>query len=256
MPQRAHQIMGVLEGIKSFHYLHGFLQEQYRLVSPGDLFNPNPRCLFHNIPVLHINSFLEHNHHMKEFLPQYEIDYNIKIITNDQSKQFTEVFLNKYFFNIFLYCSNYKNNFNCKMHPYPQFWADLAEIVYRWQSDIRPLCVNVVGADYDFDLTNDVYKLLLDKKIETKILINFDFTNIIEVLRQSDFVICYESGMGVLADCMKVPCVEIFRCQGGTRDDHLFHQLGPFNLDNINKTFFPMFYDDTLKDIEKKLKND
>jgi hypothetical protein len=66
-------------------------------------------------------------------------------------------------------------------------------------------------------------------------------------------LVTYESGMGMIADVTKTPCIEIFRCQGGTRDDKAFPYLGPINPDGINKRFFPFFYDDDIESIRRKL---
>jgi len=254
LPQRAHQILGCLEGMSSFKYVPDWNHERYILVEPGDLMNPNPRCLFNGVPVLHVNSFLENNIHMENFLPQYPIDYDIDLITSLESVKFAENFLDKDQFNLFVYCSNYQNNINCKMHPDPIFWADLAELIFSWQSPGKPLKVNVFGADYDMDLSKDLFEELRRRKIDSQLCINFQFKNVIEIIRQSDFVCCYESGMGQISGVVKTKFIEIFRCQGGTRNDKNFPYLGPFPLDSIGNRFWPFFYDDTIGNIAGKLK--
>lgn len=252
-PQRAHQIQPVLKGIKSFKYIDGLVQSKYRMIDPIDLLDPDPKSLFNGMPVLHINSFLEHGIHINKYLSKYPAIYDIDLNTPEKSHIFAENNINNDYFNIFLYCSNYNNNRNCKMHPDPKFWVKLCELIHSWRGSTKPLKINIGGADYDSDLTNDVYEFLQRKKIESTRYINSNFEDMIELIRNSDFCCCYESGIGMVSDVVKTPCLEIFRYQGPPRDDKLFPFLGAINPESFGNRFFPMFYDDSLEDISKKL---
>jgi hypothetical protein len=252
-PQRSHQILGSLEGMISFRYLHGCNTDRYFLIDPENIFNPNPRCLFAGMPVLHINSWLESNIHMQHFLPQYSINYDIQLNTSDDTKKIVEKLVDKEKFNILLYSSNYRNNINCKMHPNLDFWLELSHIVHEWKNSGKKLHIDIVGADYDSDLTQDIYEEAKEKNIDISIHINRDFHQIIELIRNSNFVITYESGIGMIADVVKTPCLEIFRCQGGGRNDQQFPYLGPINPEGIWKRFYPFFYSDTIDAIENRL---
>jgi hypothetical protein len=139
------------------------------------------------------------------------------------------------------------------MHPNLDFWLELSHIVHEWKNSGKKLHIDIVGADYDSDLTQDIYEEAKEKNIDISIHINRDFHQIIELIRNSNFVITYESGIGMIADVVKTPCLEIFRCQGGGRNDQQFPYLGPINPEGIWKRFYPFFYSDTIDAIENRL---
>jgi len=253
-PRRSHQMLGCLEGMISFDYLNEIDFAPYILKQVYDPRRPTPDILYEGIPVLHINSFLEHNKNIEEFMPAYPCDYEIELKTNAESKEWAKNKLDKNNFNIVLYCSNYENNKNCNVQPNPEFWAELAILCYGWQAPNKSLKIFTIGASYDANLTEHTTAKLLEMGYDVELLLDQDFYNIIDLIRNSDFVATYESGMGMIADVTKTPCLEIFRCQGDTRDDKIFPYLGPINPMGIGKRFFPFFYDDEIKDIRRKLK--
>jgi len=252
-PQRSHQIMHCLEGMGSFEYIPGFEYDHYWLKQVEDLRKPPVDCLCRGIPVLNVNSFLESNQSLENFMPDFPAKYDIELITKQEHKQTAEEKINKDQTNIILYSSSYRNNINCRNHPYPHFWVDVAQLVYDWRGFTKPLKIYVIGASYDLDLTHDVHKLCGEKNIEAELLIDNSFPMLIEMIRRSDFVIGYESGFGMIADCLNIPQLHMIRYQGGIRDDKRFPYLGPINPDDIGKTYWPCFYDEEYGDIKQKL---
>jgi len=252
-PQRSHQIMGCLEGMKSFEYIGGFDYSRYWLVNIEDLLIPPLYGTFRKIPVLHINSFLETNQHIDTFMPNCPVNYNIKINTTIEAIEWSKKLINSENYNILLYTSNYKNNIECKTHPDPQYWVDLSLLCYEFSGSEKPLNIYVVGAQYDADLTIDTYNKLEKMGINTKILLNEDFYNIIELIRNVDHVISYESGLSMISDCLHTPLFHIIRCQGGERDDKKFPFLGPINPSGFNIRYWPIFYDESIEEIRRKI---
>lgn len=251
-PQRSHQIMGCLDGMIGFEYVSGLDYYKYWLKNVDDPRTPPEDSLFNNIPVLYLNSFLETNKHMDIFMKNFPIVYDINISTNDDAIKIanSRIDINK--FSVILYCSNYQNNINCNMFPDPNFWANLVEFCCS-MSDKTPY-IFIIGATYDMDLSKDVHEAIKSKNIDCNLYINNSLYSIIEILRRSNLVITYESGWGMISDALKVPCLEIFRCQGGDRDDKSFPFLGPINPEGIGKRFFPFFYDDDIDSIKNKIK--
>lgn len=253
-PMRSHQIDGCLDGLKSFDYISGFKYCDFWLKNINDLLSPPKDILFNGMPVLHINSFLETNKNINEYLPSANLIYDINIHTNNEAKIWSENIDSNYF-NIVLYTSNYKNNINCNNHPDPNFWVDSTLLTYGIRKDDRPLCVYVTGASYDADLTMDCYNILMGKGIYSKLLLDEDFHKIIEVIRKSDFVIAYESGLAMIADVVKTPLLHMIRYQGGDRDDKKFPYLGPINPQGIGNRYWPIFYDEEVDAVKEKLEN-
>ena len=254
-PRRSHQIMGCLEGMVSFDYLSEIDFAPYILKQVHDPRHPTPEILYDGFPVLHINSFLEHNKHIEDFMPAYPCDYNIDLKTNRESDEWARAMLGEETFNLVLYCSSYQNNRNCNVHPEPGFWAELAVLCHSWRASGRPLKVFVIGASYDSDLTQHTFSKLKEMGVSSKLLLDQNFYNIIDLIRNADFVAAYESGMGMIADVTKTPCLEIFRYQEGTRNDKAFPYLGPINPEGLGNRFFPFFYDDEISDIKRGLKD-
>lgn len=252
-PQRSHQLIGCLKGMNSFEYIGGFDYHDYWLNNIDDIRFPQLDCTFKNIPVLHINSFLETGHNIEEFMPNYKANYNIEINTNDDSKKWSEENINKEYYNIVLYTSNYNNNINCNVHPDPEYWTKLALLNYEFSGSEKPLFIYVIGASYDEDLTKDTFKNIQKLKIKSRLLLNENFYNIIELIRNINSVVTYESGFAMIADCFKIPLFHVIRQQGGVRDDKKFPFLGPINPDGLWNRYWPIFYDDTLEQIKNKL---
>ena len=253
LPQRSHQILGCLEGMKSFNYIQGVDYSHYWLMNINDLIEPPHFTTYNGMPVLHINSFLETGKHLDEFMPKYKARYDININTNEESIYFVTQNINTDFYNILLYTSSYENNINCKVHPDPKFWADLTNLCYDFNNSEKPLNVYVVGASYDSDLTVDTCNELKKMGVSCEVLIDEAFYHIIDFIKQVDFVIAYESGLAMIADCVKTHLFHIIRCQGGERDDKTFPFLGPINPMGIYKRYWPIFYDESIEDINKKL---
>ena len=253
-PQRSHQIHGCLDGMKSFEYIKGFEYYQYWLKNINDIRTPPHNSMFNNMPVLHVNSFLETGQHIDSFMPNYPAIYDVNIKTNQDAEIWSEQNINQEYCNIILYTSSYENNISCQVHPDPQYWADLALLCYEVNGSNKPLNVYCIGASYDADLTMDTYKKLVEMKIKAELLLDQDFYNIIELIRNIDVVICYESGFAMIADCLNVPLYHIIRCQGGDRKDKEFPFLGPINPEGFYKRYWPIFYDETIDEIEKKIR--
>ncbi len=127
------------------------------------------------------------------------------------------------------------------MHPDPVFWADLAQSISDWQSPKKPIKIHIFGANYDSDLTIDVYNEIKNRNVCCELFLDKLFFNVIEMIRGMDFVATYESGFGQIADVLKVPCLEIFRNQGGTRNNKLFPYLGPISPEGFDNRFWPFF---------------
>ena len=252
-PQRSHQIMGCLDGMQSFEYISGFEYSSYWLSNIYDLRMPPPCSIFRNIPVLHINSFLETNQNIDDFMPDYPAKYDIKIITNEESINWSKNKINKDKYNILLYTSSYANNIHCNVHPDPQYWVDLSLLAYEFSGSEKPLKIFVTGASYDADLTKDTYERIKELKIQTELLLDQDFYYIIEFIRNADFVVSYESGLAMLADCFHTNLFHVIRYQGGDRDDKTFPFLGPINPKGIWKRYWPVFYDEKIEDIKDKI---
>jgi hypothetical protein len=252
-PQRSHQIMGCLEGMKSFEYIKGFEYYSYWLQNIEDLRFPPLSSTFKNMPVIHINSFLETNRNINEFMPKHPAKYDIKIITNDESAVQWAQEKTKDNYNILLYTSSYTNNINCNVHPDPQYWVDMALLAYEFGGSDKPLKVFVTGASYDSDLTEDTYKRLKELNIKTELLLDQHFYKIIEIIRNVNFLVSYESGLAMIADVFHTPLFHVIRYQGGDRDDKRFPFLGPINPDGIWKRYWPIFYDENLDDIRHKI---
>jgi len=249
-PRRSHQIMGCLKGMVDFQYIKGIDYRDYWLVQIEDLLNPPPESLYDGVPVLYINSFLETNRNLSEFMPDVPIDYDIEITTDPGSIHWAKQTVGSDHYHIVLYCSNYSNNINCKMFPEPDFWSDMAQLCHAWQGSNLPLHVSVIGATYDQDLSKDVFDMLTERGVSCDLMLDNSFYRVIELIRHTNFVVTYESGMGMIADALKTPCAEFFRCQGGERDDKAFPFLGPINPAGIWNRFFPFFYDDTVETVK------
>ena len=97
-PQRSHQIMGCLQGMNSFEYIDGFDYSSYWLKNINDLTSPPNSSLFRNIPVLHINSFLESGIELKEFMPSIPISYDIEILTKEEAKRWSKENIDQNYF--------------------------------------------------------------------------------------------------------------------------------------------------------------
>jgi len=242
-PMRSHQLMGCLHGMRSFDYIGGFEYAQYWRVQVEDLRSPPIRSLFQGTPVLHINSWPESGRSLTEFMPSFPCRYDIEITTNKDARDWASRALSGRYDNIFLYTSSYRNNINCNNHPDPAFWADAAMMAHDWSGSSSPPRVFLVGAAYDADLTMDTHELLSDMGVETRLVLDEDLYNVIELLRESDLSIAYESGFAMLGDCMRVPSLWFIRCQGGDRDDRYFPHSGAVNPDGLGRWMFPFFYD-------------
>lgn len=254
IPQRSHQIFGCLDGMKTFEYISGFEYYKYWLVNMDDLRMPPLYGTFNKMPVLHINSFLETGQHINTFMPNYPANYNINIKTNIEAENWAKEKIDKNCYNILLYTSNYNNNKNCNVHPDPNYWVDLSLLCYDFAGSAKLLTVYVTGASYDSDLTIDTFNELINRGVKAELLLDNDFYNIIEIIRKVDHVIAYESGLAMIADCLKTPLFHIIRCQGGERDDKKFPFLGPINPDGIWERYWPIFYDENIYDIKEKIK--
>lgn len=252
-PQRSHQILGCLDGMRTFEYIGGFEYYFYWLVNMDDLRLPPSNGTFQNMPVLHINSFLETNQHIDTYMPSYPANYNIEIKTDDEAVEWARNKINTDYYNLLLYTSNYTNNINCNVHPDPQYWVDLALLAYEFSGSEKPLKVSVTGASYDSDLTEDTYKRLLEMNIEADLLLDQNFYYIIEFIRNADILVSYESGLAMVADCFHTPLYHIIRYQGGDRDDKRFPFLGPINPDGIWERYWPIFYDESIEQIKEKI---
>lgn len=252
-PQRSHQLMGCLRGMKSFGYVGGFEYGNYWLVNVDDLRQPPPRSLFNGVPVLHINSWPESGHSMTEFMPNIPFRYDIDITTNETAAEWASGTLRGSYNNIFLYTSSYRNNLNCNNHPDPDFWIQAALRAHEWSGSDLPPRVFMVGATYDADLTMDTYRHLREMGVMTSLVLDEDIYSVIELLRGCDLSLCYESGFAMLGDCMRVPSLWFIRCQGGNRDDHYFPYSGAVNPEGLGKWMFPFLYDQDLNDMDGML---
>ncbi len=252
-PQRSHQIFGCLDGMKSFEYISGFEYYKYWLANIDDLRFPPLYSTFNNMPVLHINSFLETSQHIDSFMPNYKANYNIQLKTNNEAISWAQNKIDNNNYNILLYTSSYNNNINCKVHPDPQYWSDLTLLCYEINNSLKPLHVFVTGATYDSDLTVDTYNKLKELGIRSTLLLDENFYNIIEIIRNVDHVIAYESGFAMIADCLHTNLYHIIRYQGGGRDDKKFPFLGPINPKGFYNRYWPIFYDENIKQIKEKL---
>jgi hypothetical protein len=248
-PMRSHQLMGCLRGMRSFEYIGGFEYYKYWLRQVNDLRSPPPDATFNGIPVLHVNSWPESGLSISEFMPDFPCQYDLEITTSELAEGWASKMLSGEFCNIFLYTSSYQNNINCDNHPDPKFWADTALLGHEWIGSDLPPRVFMVGARYDADLTMDTHDLLLDMGVETKLVLDEDLYNVIEVLRGSDLSIAYESGFAMLADCMRIPSFWFIRHQGGDRDDKFFPYCGSVNPLSLGKWVFPFFYDQDFDDV-------
>lgn len=234
-PRRGHQLCNLLPGFKYFTYINMNINK-YFLIDPIDFINANKASLFDNIPVFHINSFLESNINYKDVMPNIPIDYNIEFILPQSICN-----INKENFNIVLYTSNYRNNRICDVLSSKESWVDIIELVYNEININKDLFVYVVGANYDADLTIDTYNELCKRKIKSYILLNDKFFNIINLIKNANLLITYESGLGIVGDVTKTPTIMARRRQLGRNDEYILH-TGLINPDSfINYRFFEFF---------------
>lgn len=254
-PKRSHQIFGCLEGMSSFDYIRGFEYYRYWLVNFDDIRTTSLYGTFNKMPVLHINSFLETGQHIDTFMPNYPANYDIKLNLPEENQDWAKKQLNENYYNILLYTSSYNNNINCKTHPDPKYWADLALLSYEFSESEKPLCVHLTGASYDADLTIDTHNELKNRKINSILHVDQEFKNMMALTKFVDFLVCYESGFAMIADCFKTKMFHVIRCQGGDRDDKKFPFLGPINPEGIWNRYWPVFYDETIEQIREKICN-
>ena len=172
LPHRAHQLVGMIDGINNITYMLIPDLSKYDRIDPISMINPNPKCLYKGIPFIPTNSFIEANIHLNNFMIEAPVNYNIKInVENEYEKQVKQI-ISKNDANIFLYTGSMKTHLDHNHHPDPHFWNCLSITAAQYFFKNKQICIHLCGAEYDIDLIYKVAYQLCDYNMKFILHIN------------------------------------------------------------------------------------
>lgn len=157
--------------------------------------------------LIELNSRLEQGTRIEDVLPEYDVDFDYPIDYPDEAKSFTKLIKEGMGGKLYLfYTSSIAGNRNwCKGTWEPRDWVRLAEIIH----DETGNRILLMGAQWDAGYSHII------KTIDRRDVIqNFaGKTNIAEalgLLRESNFLVGFLSGLVILATRFRIPCVSFW----------------------------------------------
>lgn len=170
------------------------------------------------------NSFLEKGKRIEDWLPQYKINWQIMDEFNWLPKEIefgnTMKEMGKYA--VFFMGSNEGNTTNGHNRNglwSPDDWVDLGEQIYK----IYGLKIVVVGADYDLSyFNNNILKKVINKSYWINMIGKLHICNTFAICKNSNFVISYQSGIGIVSHYLGKPVVIFWRPKGNSTSPHTY----------------------------------
>jgi len=159
--------------------------------------------------VLLPNCTLERGIRIEEWLPDYEVNWNVM-----DHFRFEEMeMIDKHYIVFFL--SSTQNNtiagHNRNSLWTPEQWVELGRRIQKQFG--YSICV--VGADYDISYYSDyVAPLLPDYDYWFNYIGRFDIEQTFAIIKNARFVVSYQSGIGIVANYMNVPVAMFWRAKG------------------------------------------
>lgn len=157
--------------------------------------------------LIEFNSRLEQGIRLEKILPEYDVDFNYPIEYPREARSFTELIKKGMGGKLYLfYTSSIQGNKNwCKGTWEARDWIKLAEMVYK-ETKIKIL---LMGAQWDAG-----YGAMIKSIDRKNVIQNFvGKTKIAEalgLLRESNFLVGFLSGLVILATRFKIPCVSFW----------------------------------------------
>lgn len=158
--------------------------------------------------VLMPNAPLERGIRIEDWLPEYEINWRIM-----EDFVFDDAFVEGQY--VIFFTSSISNN-TLSGHNRNGLWspAQWVTLGRRIQNELNCKIV-VVGADYDKSYFTDYIKPLLSSNDEWIDIIGIcEIGKTFSIVKNSRFVIAYQSGIGIVANYMGVPAAMFWRIKG------------------------------------------
>lgn len=112
------------------------------------------------------------------------------------------------------------------------------------------LPIVLIGAEYDSPVLERIYNHLQEIKVNSTLLINMPFANIVYLIKNSKFFIGYQSGLNILADNFDIPQIMLY-----FPELHLMLNTWA-KTKNINSKKFNAFtFDQTIEEISEQINN-
>jgi len=158
--------------------------------------------------VLIPNYTLERGIRIEDWLPEYEINWNVMDHFRFESVKRTKQYI------VFFMASTSGNTMaghNRNSLWAPQQWVELGRRIQKeFDCDIF-----VVGADYDMSYYTDYIKPLLREDDNWSNYIGiFNIEGTFSLVKNARFVMSYQSGIGIVANYMNVPIAIFWRAKG------------------------------------------
>ncbi len=249
LPHRAHQLVGMIDGINNIEYMPILDLSRYNKIDPISMINPNPECLYKEIPFIYTNSFIEANIHLNNFMVEAPVDYNVKINIEDKYKKQAEQIISRNDANIFLYTGSMKAHLDHNHRPDPHFWNCLSITAAQYFFKNKQICIHLCGAEYDTDLMYKVAHQLYNYNMKFILHIDKNLQFIFSLLQNCDISLVEDSGIIMLADLAKVPTIAMYY-----KRDNLDLPYTGIISDNAyySGRMLEIKYYETLKNIQSK----
>lgn len=210
LPHRAHQLIGMIDGINNIEYMHIEDLSAYYNVDPVSMINPNSDCIYQDIVFIPTNQFIEKNVHLNDFMVEAPVNYNIKINIEDKYREQAKQIVSRYDANIFLYTGPMKAQLDHNHRPDPHFWNCLSITAAQYFFKNKNACIHLCGAEYDSDLMYKVAHQLYDYNIAFRLHIDKNLQLVFALLQTCDIALIEDSGMIMLADLAKIPTIAMY----------------------------------------------
>jgi hypothetical protein len=107
-------------------------------------------------------------------------------------------------------CADIKKEVPAKIHGLWEAnkWAEVIQILCQKQKTKLPIVL--VGAFYDLDVIVDLERSLKQMDFQTCVFVDLDFKNLFYVIKNSQFLVGYQSGINIITDNLDVPQLMIY----------------------------------------------
>jgi len=204
--QRAHTYLKLLKLTKSVDYINKNFHEirdasvKANITKQEFLEKATKEKIYFSV-----NLWLENGYRIENFIPELETNLHYEITTGKAARDMADFIKNKAGKYLTIYCSSYNCIYNWNGWIEKDWKKFLKDIEYKNIFDT----IIIVGASYDTEFAASLKKQLNDENV-VDLTGKTDLDLTIEILKNTEYLVAFASGIPILANVLKVPCLMLY----------------------------------------------